>query len=523
MFCRLKSATVLGVDASIIEIEVDLKKGLPLQSIVGLPDTAVKEAKERVSAAIRNSGYQFPLGSLTINLAPADLRKVGSIFDLAMAVGVLLASNQVQRKRETEHFIFIGELSLDGTLRPVKGVLSIAEKAREEGIETMVFPAQNYHEASLASGLSLCPVERLCEAVEALCVEKGANPPRYANTNLNVTKGDEEGNNTDFSDVRGQNYAIRAASVAAAGGHNMLFIGSPGSGKTMIAIRIPGILPPMSENESLETTKIYSAAGLLSAQEGLISKRPFRMPHHTASDVSIVGGGRNPFPGEITLAHNGVLFMDEFPEFRNNIIQALRQPLENGYVTVSRADYRFVYPARFMLVASMNPCPCGYLFDPDCECRCSRKHINRYFMKISGPILDRIDIQVVVKPLKPYDVIEGRPAESSESIRHRVLVAQHIQRERFSKTGITNNSSMTITLIKQHCSLSRTARNLLYDAAEKFRLTARSYHKILRVARTVADLDAREGISDDDLLEALSFREVERILYGERIQEEELS
>ena len=247
------------------------------------------------------------------------------------------------------------------------------------------------------------------------------------------------------------------------------------------------------------------------------------MPHHTASDVSIVGGGRNPFPGEITLAHNGVLFMDEFPEFRNNIIQALRQPLENGYVTVSRADYRFVYPARFMLVASMNPCPCGYLFDPDCECRCSRKHINRYFMKISGPILDRIDIQVVVKPLKPYDVIEGRPAESSESIRHRVLVAQHIQRERFSKTGITNNSSMTITLIKQHCSLSRTARNLLYDAAEKFRLTARSYHKILRVARTVADLDAREGISDDDLLEALSFREVERILYGERIQEEELS
>jgi len=303
----------------------------------------------------------------------------------------------------------------------------------------------------------------------------------------------------------------------------MLFIGSPGSGKTMIANRVPGILPPMSENESLETTKIYSAAGLLEEQEGLISRRPFRMPHHTASDVSIVGGGKNSLPGEITLAHNGVLFMDEFQEFKNNIIQALRQPLENGYITVSRADCRFVYPARFMLVASMNPCPCGYLFDPDSECRCSRKHINRYFMKISGPILDRIGIQVVVKPLKPYDVIEGKPAESTESIRHRVMVAQAIQCKRFSKSGISNNASMNTEQSKQYCSLGRATRNLLYDAAETFRLTARSFHKILQVARTVADLDERATISDEDLLEALSYREVERILYGDNIHAEGVS
>ena len=520
MFCRLHSATLLGIAASIIEIEVDLKKGLPLQSIVGLPDTAVKEARERVSAAIRNSGFTFPLGSLTINLAPADLKKVGSIFDLAIAVGVLIASNQIQGKIKAENYIFVGELSLDGTLRPVKGVLSIAEKARDEGIDAMVLPVQNYHEASLVSGLSLCPASRLCEAVEAM-KDDGVTLSSFTVNTSSVKKSvKSKTTDADFSDVRGQNYAIRAASIAAAGGHNLLFIGSPGSGKTMIANRIPGILPPMSETESLETTKIYSAAGLLEEEGGLINRRPFRMPHHTASDVSIVGGGRNSLPGEITLAHNGVLFMDEFPEFKNNIIQALRQPLENGNITVSRADCRFVYPARFMLVAAMNPCPCGYLFDSDRECRCSRKHINRYFMKISGPILDRIGIQVVVKPMKPYEVIEGKPAESTLSIRRRVMTAQAMQRDRFGKSGPMNNASMSTEQIKQHCSLGRAARNILYDAAKTFRLTARSYHKILQVARTIADLDERAAISDEDLMEALSYREVERILYGERVRVE---
>jgi magnesium chelatase family protein len=506
---------LIGIAASIIEIEIDLKKGLPFQSIVGLPDTAVKEARERVSAAIRNSGFQFPLGSLTINLAPADLKKVGSIFDLAIAVGVLLASNQIEGGNEIESYIFVGELSLDGTLRPVKGVLSIAEKARDEGIRTMVLPMQNYYEASLIKGLSLCPVASLGSAAKSFGNKTPPSiPVEVKGSRLKPVQNKET--TADFSEVRGQNYAIRAAAVAAAGGHNLLFIGSPGSGKTMIANRIPGILPPMTETESLETTKIYSAAGLLQGKDGLIDKRPFRMPHHTASDVSIVGGGRNPIPGEITLAHNGVLFMDEFPEFKNNIIQALRQPLENGYVTVSRADCRFTYPARFMLVAAMNPCPCGHLFDPDCNCRCSRRHINRYFMKISGPILDRIAIQVVVKPVKPYDVIEGKPSESTENIRLHVMRAQAIQHERFGRTEKWSNASMSAEQIKSHCSLGRATRSLLYDAAKTFRLTARSYHKILQVARTVADLDERDHVSEADLLEALSYREVERILYGEQ-------
>lgn len=517
MFCRLRSATLLGIDASIIEVEVDLKKGLPQQSIVGLPDPAVREARERVNAAIRNSGFQFPLGSLTVNLAPADVKKVGSCFDLAIAVGILLASEQVALKLDIWGIMLLGELSLDGSLKPVRGVLAIVEMAKEMGFHTVFLPAQNAAEASLLRGISIQSLYSLRETVEVLTGERTATSdqqftsPRPARDNGMACP--------DFSDVRGQNYAIRAVAIAAAGGHNLLFIGPPGSGKTMIASRIPGILPPMSDVESLETTKIYSIAGLLSAGTGLVRQRPFRAPHHTASDVSITGGGRNPIPGEITLAHNGVLFMDEFPEFRANIIQALRQPLESGSITVARADSRLVFPARFMLIASMNPCPCGYLFDEDHRCRCSRKLINRYFMKISGPIIDRIDIQVVVKPLRPFEIMEGRPADSSESIRRRVIEAHRIQYERFSKEGIFQNAAMDMELVRRYCVLPDSVKNLLREAVHRYRLSARSYYRMLRVARTIADLDGNEHISRDGILEALSYREVERILYLDTINE----
>jgi magnesium chelatase family protein len=511
MFCRLRSATVCGIDASIIEIEVDLKKGLPQQSIVGLPDPAVKESRERVNAAIRNSGFEFPLGSLIINLAPADLRKVGSYFDLAIAVGILLASGQIKLTFNLWDSLLLGELSLDGSLRPVRGVLSTIEKAKESGLESVLLPVQNAEEAFLSPGLAIHALKGLQDAVQLL---SGENPLIGAGS-LQVTPRSKpiQSRVADYTDVRGQNYAIRAVEIAAAGGHNLLLLGPPGSGKTMIASRIPGILPPMSDAESLETTKIYSAAGLLPAGTGLVRQRPFRAPHHTASDVAIIGGGRNPIPGEITLAHNGILFMDEFPEFRSNVIQALRQPLESGSVTVARADSRLRFPARFMLVASMNPCPCGYLFDQGRKCRCTSNIINRYFMKISGPILDRIDLQVVVKPLCPFDIMEGSPADATASIRRRVFEAHSVQNKRYRHEEISRNALMNQELVRQYCYLPESARDLLMEAVRRYRMSARSYYRVLRVARTIADLEGETALRVEHLLEALSYREVERILY----------
>jgi magnesium chelatase family protein len=511
MFTRLRSATLLGIDARIIEIEVDLKKGLPYQSIVGLPDPAVREARERVSAAIRNSGFQFPLGSLTVNLAPADLRKEGSLFDLAIALGILKTSGQLNAAGLFENYLFLGELSLDGSLRPVRGVLTIAEKAREKGFKSLFVPEQNFDEASLTSGITIYPLASLRDAVHVL---DGSTAPPTPKPSSFRAAGTLDAWDSDFSEVRGQQFAIRAVEIAAAGGHNLLLIGSPGSGKTMIAARIPSILPPMSEDECLETTKIYSVAGLLPANRGMLCSRPFRMPHHTASDVSIIGGGKNPIPGEITLAHNGVLFMDEFPEFRSNIIQSLRQPLESGRITVARADSRLSFPACFMLVASMNPCPCGYLFDGDHRCRCEPRHINRYFMKISGPIIDRIDLQVVVSPLNPLEIMGGEPAESSSSIRRRVAKARSVQQDRFKGYGISRNAELEDRQLKRWCAPPESAKNLIFDAVRRFRLSARSYNRMLRVARTIADLDGRDAVNTDDILESLSYREVERILYG---------
>jgi len=523
MFFRLNSATIKGIDASVIEVEVDLKKGLPVQSIVGLPDPAVKEAKERVSAAVRNSGFEFPIGSLTVNLAPADLKKVGSAFDLAIALGILIVSKKVTVNTiDVESCIILGELSLDGCVRPIRGVLAILQKARESGIKNIILPLDNYREAHLFPGPALYPVQSLREAVQVITGSWEGNKlmdpvsaePLFAKSNgrnhNNSKKGVFE---LDFSEVRGQNYAIRAVEIAAAGGHNILFIGSPGSGKTMIATRIPTILPELSEEESIETTKIYSIAGLLSQGQGLIKRRPFRAPHHTASEVSIIGGGRNAIPGEITLSHNGVLYLDEFTEFKSNIIQSLRQPLESGSITISRADSRLTFPAHFMLVTSMNPCPCGYLFDSERICRCNSQHINKYFMKISGPILDRIEIQVEVKSLKAFDIVEGKPSAPSQEIRERVLQARKLQRERLLRYGVLLNAEMNLELIKKYCALNNRVQELLYAAVKKYALTARSYYKLLKVARTIADLDGREEIVEEDVLEVLSYREVENLLY----------
>jgi magnesium chelatase family protein len=527
MFCRLKSATVLGVSSSIIDIEVDLKKGLPLQSIVGLPDTAVKEAKERVNAAIRNSGYTFPLGKLTINLAPADIKKEGSIFDLAIAIGALIVSEQVKIKHSVGGYIFIGELALDGCIRPVHGVLAILENAGEQGVNRIILPFDNYEEARLITDMDIYPVRCLTEAVHIIAGtggslpadnghEKHHNNEIYRKKERNSKEKSRFGGNSseDFSEVKGQNYAVRAIEIAISGGHNMLMIGSPGSGKTMIASRIPTIIPEMIKEESVETTKIYSIAGLLPSGQGLISSRPFRAPHHTASENSIIGGGKNPIPGEITLAHNGVLFLDEFTEFKNNIIQSLRQPLETGTITIARADMRITFPALFMLVASMNPCPCGYLFDTERVCRCNSLQINKYYMKISGPILDRIDIQVEVKPLKAAQMLENSCSESSSVIKNRITRVRKIQQERLSKYGINLNAFMDTELVKKYCDIGKEIKEILFTAVKKYKLSARSYNKILKVSRTIADMQCREKISKEDVLEALSFREVENILYN---------
>ncbi len=515
MFCRLRSATVNGVCSSIIEVEVDLKRGLPQQTIVGLPDPAVKEARDRVNSAVRNSGFEFPLGCLTVNLAPADERKEGSIFDLAIAIGVLSVSGQVETDGTLGSFIVLGELSLDGRVRPIHGLLAILEAAKEKGVNRVIIPYGNLKEAGLISGLDIYPVKRLKEAIE---VFYGTRQPVKIVPGNPVAGGPapvDTGHGNDLAEVKGQSYAVRAVEIAAAGGHNLLLIGSPGSGKTMIASRIPTVLPLMTEEESIETTKIYSVAGLLAPETGLIRQRPFRAPHHTASAVSIIGGGKNPIPGEVTLSHNGILFLDEFPEFKSSIIQSLRQPVESGTIAIARADSRMVFPARFMLVASMNPCPCGYLFDTERLCRCSPAQINKYYMKLSGPILDRIDIQVAVKPLKAFELLKSPASVRSQEVRERVVRAREFQKKRSEQEGgNVLNADMDTSSLKRYCTLDGEMESLLFTAIKKYRLSARSYNKVLRVARTISDLDLRDRIRKQDLLEALSYREVEHILYS---------
>ncbi|MCX8021857.1 MAG: YifB family Mg chelatase-like AAA ATPase [Syntrophorhabdaceae bacterium] len=508
MISKIFTATVSGIDGIKVDVEVDISFGLPAFNIVGLPEASIKESKERVRSAIRNAGFDFPNDRITVNLAPADVRKEGSSFDLPIALG-LLTSMGILKQETLRDYLFTGELSLDGKIKGIKGILPMAMLAHKEGFRSIVVPYENGNEATLVKHIKVLGSKHLLDLVHFLRGE-GELQEFVKTEGMEVLP--PSGEDLDFADIKGQSQAKRALEISASGGHNLLMIGPPGSGKTMLARRLPSILPPLSYEEIIETTRIHSIAGLLDSDRFIIKNRPFRAPHHSISDAGLIGGGHIPKPGEVSLAHNGVLFLDELPEFKRNVLDLLRQPIEDGFVTISRAAHSISFPARFMLVAAMNPCPCGYFGDYRKSCLCNTSQIRKYRSRISGPLFDRIDIHLEVPPITVGELSGEKEEEPSERIRARVMGAREIQEMRFKGKSIHFNGHMTPRMIKKYCVINDSGRLLLEKAVERFGLSPRAYHRILKVARTIADLEAKETIEEEHLAEAIQYRALDKRL-----------